>query len=184
MFVSIALGVFVGKGVAALCGLFGIGLLIHAQFSRKHKEEEPKVSSGDWKDLAARFDKIPASYVDAEFYSETLDNDGKPVGEHWRFGDPWEKHFASECEALCGIAGAMLMKSPKISTSLSEKVKTRSHDASRWLYYLAEVKGPIKIRTVHSTFAHGFKKDSFVKVIEQLPHVCAVVCLECAAKEI
>lgn len=98
--------------------------------------------------------------------------------------DDWNNQYASQCEALCRLAGAMLLKSPKVLASLSEKVRTRSDDVFRWLYFISERKN-IFTRELTSDVRVGMeRKQGSGKTIPSLSTHSANACLECAAKEI
>jgi hypothetical protein len=75
--------------------------------------------------------------------------------------DDGNNQYAHRGEALCRLAGAMLLRSP---IRLSQKVKSRSDYVSRWLYFLAEKQGLLMQRT-HGDLTIGQRKmkDSFLE---------------------
>ncbi|MBI3646279.1 MAG: hypothetical protein HY233_09985 [Acidobacteriales bacterium] len=140
--------------------------------------------SAEWKELAEKFERIPSKHVRATWISETLNFDGTDVGEQWYMGDDSNVTGAKEeCGALCKLAGAMLLKSPVISGRLSEKVRTRSDDTWRWLYFLKE-----KVGLEHlgngDTWAGGRHIKDQSGSIENLAAVSARICTECTAEEL
>ena len=172
-------------GLFAACVLGGLALQF---WSELKKEREAKrigpVTTTDWKDLASKFQRIPHAYVRAEWHSETLNWDGNLVGERWAIRDMYDNQFASQCEALCRLGGAMLLKSPKVSSRLSEKVRTRTDDVYRWLYFVAEREGMAMKEMTGKVTVRTEKKEHWMKTIESLSMHSANGCLECAAKEI
>jgi len=172
-------------GFSACLGVWWLWL----EFAPKSKadtksKEAQQITSGEWKDLASRFQKFPAAYVRAEWYSEHLDERGNRVGERWMIRDDWKNQYASQCEALCRLAGAMLLKSPKVSKTLSEKVRSRSDDVWRWLYFLAERDGVIQKIMTGETKVGRERLETWMKMITQLTLHSGSACLDCAAKEI
>jgi hypothetical protein len=162
----------------ALAGLF------ETTYRNREASEGVQITASDWKALSKQFDEFVPSYVRAEWYSETLGWDGKLVGEQWLVRDDWSDQFAPRCEALCRMAGAMLLKSPHVSLSLSRNVKTRSDDARRWLYFLAEKKGVLKVTSQGETVVRNLRHKNKGGEISNLPAISSIACLECAAKEI
>lgn len=136
----------------------------------------------EWNELAGKFERIRQT-VRAEWYSESLDWEAKPVGEQWMIRDDFDADAAKTCEALCHLAGAMLMKSPQISQRLSEKVRSRSNDAWRWLYFLTEKPGTAKTYAKGNGVVHGFRYEGEGRVIERLASESARRCIENAAAE-
>ncbi len=88
--------------------------------------------------------------------------------------------MTSHCEALCEIAGHLLMQSR--SVTLSERVRTRTDDAWRWLYFLKEKRG---LRDVSSgtSSARGFVKKTESGDIANFADVCVAACTELSIKE-
>jgi hypothetical protein len=158
---------------------------IPAKFHPQFKPaSEGQVTANDWKELAQKFDEFTPSYVRAEWMSETLDWNGKLVGEFWLVRDDWNNQFAPRCQALCEIAGAMLAKSPKVSRALSKTVKTRSDNVYRWLYFISEKQGVLKIDGHGTSTVAGTTVKTKSGTIHDLPAACSTACLECAAKEV
>lgn len=174
--------------------IFGaLGLIGIVHFHRFYKGNEMPASgnqnSESWKELAARFSAIAARHTDirkrvrAEWYSERLDNEGKEVGETWQIRDDWQDGAARDCAALCNLAGAMLLKSPEISASLSHKVRTRSDEAWRWLCFLDEHPGVSTVSVTSITTVNRSIREHQKKVIQDIAGASSIVCIECAAKE-
>jgi len=132
--VTTAVGYFIGGRLGAgILGISGLGVILYFHFWHKDKSAYQKNQIGDdWRDLASKFSKFPSTYVRADWYSETMDWEGKPVGEHWDIRDEWNRQFADDCEVLCKLAGAMLLKSPKIAPTLSQKVSNHSGASKPW----------------------------------------------------
>jgi hypothetical protein len=168
----------IGSGVAWLY------LELQSHIAREIKSVIPaqRITAADWKELASRFENVPVSYVRAEWLSEGLDWNGNVTGERWDIRNEIPE-FARQCEVLCQLAGKMLLSSSTISPTLSEKVRSRSNDAGRWLYFLDERK-MARIRGDGETTVGVQRKKTTMKEISQLPGKSALVCIECAAKEI
>jgi len=167
------------------CAAFMVGAYL--AWNEEHKKVlalQGKVTATDWKDLSSKFDKIPAQYARAEWYSESLDNDGKLAGERWMVRGEFGERYGSYCESLCQLAGAMLLKSPHVSSGLSQKVKSRSNEVWRWLYFLREKPGTAKTSATGQSIVRGFSVETRKEVIDSLPLECSKACLECAAREL
>jgi hypothetical protein len=148
-------------------------------------EQSPPITAESWKELAKQFQKFPPTYVRAEWMSESLDWEGKTVGEQWDIRDDWNRQFSPDCEVLCKLAGSMLLKSKSVSRTLSPMVKSRTDDAVRWLYFLKETRPTGFKKTGNGTsVVRGFKKNTEHGVIGELAPESARGCFECAAKEI
>lgn len=162
----------------------GWGFLELKHSLSKKAEDDPRstVTAADWKDLASRFEAFPVSYVRAEWMSEGLDWNGSRIGERWDIRNDIPE-FARQCEALCKLAGKMLLSSKNISPTLSEKVRSRSNDAWRWLYFLDEHK-LARVSAEGQTIIRTERIETVMKEIVSLPKKSALVCIECAAKEI
>ncbi|MGH9508981.1 MAG: hypothetical protein ACRD2M_03515 [Terriglobales bacterium] len=131
-----------------------------------------------WKELASRFQALPSS-VRAEWYSEGLDWNGQLHGEFWLFRNDPNK----TAEALCQLAGVTLRQSKALAPKLSEKVRTRSDDGSRWLYYVKE-NHALANTTTGTAHSYGTKVSTSAGDIEHFGEVSANICLRCAADEI
>jgi hypothetical protein len=187
------MGFMVGGTMGAILfgalGLIGI-VYLHHFYKRNEMPASGNQNSESWKELAARFSAISARHTDirmrvrAEWHSERLDNEGKEVCETWQIRDDWRDGAAHNCEALCNLAGAMLLKSPKVSASLSRKVHTRSDDAWRWLYFLDENPGVSTVSFTSITAVNRSIREYQKKTIQDIAGVSSIVCIECAAKEI
>jgi hypothetical protein len=184
--IATAIGFMIGgPKAAAVLGVVGVLVVLYFHFLHQDTVSTSSHSMTDqWKELAAKFSRFPPSYVRAEWLSETIDWEGKPVGEQWDIRDDWKRQFADDCESLCKLAGAMLLKSPKISPHLSQRVKSRSNDAWRWLYFLTETRGSLKITGTGETVVRGFRKANKNGTISELAPESARACIECAAKEL
>lgn len=87
---------------------------------------QTKSIAPEWRSLAAEFQKIQKD-IRAEW---NRDINGV---ESW---DVRGGVQSSECEAFCKLAGATLLKSPRIVASLSKEVLAESNVLFRWLYFL------------------------------------------------
>lgn len=162
-------------------GLVCFGLAIIVLFVWHHAREPEKLPDSDtWKELATRFSRLDVN-LEAEWMSESLDMDGKPVGDTWRIRGPYQDE---QCEALCQLAGAMLMKSPKLRARLSDKVISRTNDAWRWLYFLAEHPGVARDSGYGDVTVRGFKKEMLHRTIKELAAQSHNACIRCAAREV
>ena len=161
-----------------LWALFGVLILSAVYLVIAKPTAAPESMAEHWKKLAADFEVLghdKNNYTVAHWNSEAVD-----TGEQWVIG--YDDH--RKCEALCSLAGALLLKSPKISATLSEKVKTRSNDSWKWLYYLKENHRGFNLTTRGISSARGFNVETEGGTIEHLPAVSASVCIECAAREL
>lgn len=144
---------------------------------------------GEWKDLASRFDMFQSQHIRATWFSESLNWDGTDVGEQWYVQDDAYAVGPSvsqtkDCESLCRLAGAMLLQSPRLKERLSAKVRSRSNDMWRWLYFLKDEKNAIGKLSPGSAFANGRKIETQSGDIENLAATCGRACIECAAEEV
>ena len=86
------------------------------------------IKSADWERLAEKFsDPCRFLRADSQWTSDTR-------ADVWRIagGDN------GMCVALLEMAGAMLLKSPKVRAQLSEAVASETDNMSRWLLFLKE----------------------------------------------
>jgi len=164
--VGAALGVQGSIVLALICFILAVAVF----FSGASKFS---LSARDWNDLAADFRRIDA-HIRADWASETIG-----TGESWRFREDKSR----TAEALCTLAGAMLLKSPAIAPLLSERVKSRSTDSWRWLYYIKE-KHPLTQQISGTESSYLTKMQTEAGTIERLGEISASICVECAAAEI
>jgi hypothetical protein len=188
MFVGASIGLVgtaLSKSAAVVVGMFCAVISI-VLWLLPASPEPPVASVGsNWKELAARFRDLPR-LVSAEWYSEGLDFDGKLHGEFWVIRGYLERISQAElaqAEALCRLAGTMLMRSPTLPLTLSDKVRTRSDDGDRWLYLLKERCGLSSTMTGSSS-SYGTTIQTSSGIIEQLGEISASICVWCAAKEL
>lgn len=128
------------------------------------------IGAADWSSLGTRFQQIPST-VRADWIGQVGGNAG-PVKDTWRVrGGIGER----DCEALCRLAGAMLLRSPHISLRLSEIARSQTDHAWRWLYFMKENHGAAK--------DNGRTDTTFRQSIDNLGAVSARVCIECSAEE-
>ena len=179
------LGHSIGSGlywILALSLLVMAAFLVWRDAYRKlaDLERTSPVTNADWQDLAGKFSRFPPTYVFAIWRSETLD-----FPEQWEITDEWNKQFSNDCESLCQLAGAMLLKSPNVASRLSTKVASRTNDAWRWLYFLAEKQGVLKITGVGTAAGRsGVNRGHETGTISELTAVSARACIDCASKEV
>jgi hypothetical protein len=168
-------------GIALL--VLGVGLLLYSIFASQGSA--PTSTAADrrqaWHELAKQFEQVPGFFW-VEWYSEGHGFDGKPHGESWLFraGSTQYEQQLKQCEALCQIAGSLLLRS---SVGLSQKIRSRSNDAWRWLYYLKE-KGNGRLSSTGTSTAHGFTVPTESWDIKEIGKISQLACLEISQKEI
>lgn len=128
----------------------------------------------EWKELAARFDKLPigiraACQVNKKEQTTTYES-WAIVGDH-----------DGRCETLCKYAGTLLRKSTNVLKHASEITQRQPNPAWRWLYFLKD---------------HGVAKSDglppmgedgtiyFLWSITDLAPHSAKMCIDCAAQEL
>lgn len=141
-----------GKTAAVICLIVGFGCFVLVHFFWKD-ETEVSVGNDEWQELAAKFEKL-SPYIMAE----------KISGDTWRI---WGWSGAPDCKAYCTLAGEYILKSPRVSNTLSMEVRTTPDATDRWLGFLAE---------------SGFVDDK--QRITKLARVSFQMCIRCAAKEV
>lgn len=175
-----------GKNAAYAC--LGIGLFIAAilHFTRPYKKEEKGNLPSDvsawhtkWREMASEFSKLPGD-TRADWYGQ-VGGDVPMVKNQWEFRGGIRK---KDCEALCRLEGAMLLKSPKIAQRLSTTVGVQKDNAWRWLYFLKENSGVEKQILMGDGISHGILVKTEMQSINGVSSVSQRICIECAAEEI
>jgi len=176
MLVSVALAVFVGKLVGAICGIVGVAVIVWAQL-QKPKSVEPvslarsrrseNVTTrdwiGEWGESRRDFNQLEQSDVFAEFVGGTcaIRSDHMPL-------------VRDQVAAASELAGSRLFHSPGIT--LSHAIQSQTEHWKRWLYFLKETEGLNRKVSVRGSDDDGY--------IEGLAHVSALACQKCAAKSL
>lgn len=129
------------------------------------------ITRDDWMAMASEFRSLPRGDIRAIWSQVGSD-------ESWSIFGHLEP--ARQFEALCKRAGAMLLASPRVASSLSPSVRCWTNPAHRWLELLREQ--PNVVSTPGSGRYEGTpaKTDTF----EGLPEVSWAVCVQCSAEEI
>jgi hypothetical protein len=133
-------------------------------------------TASDWKDLASRFEK--------QNRDARADWNKTGSGEEiWRIcgGE------VAALKGLCGLAGAMLVKSPKVSVEFCPDVALREGDpVIRWLAFLKESKIGRMDDMMHAieTSDEGETRIHLVGSMKHLSSVSSTACIYCAAREI
>ncbi len=174
--------------ILGMCSFAGVVLIIHrndlAKLFRENKNGATRDWVAEWKQVAERFEQIPSKQVRAVWNSESIDAGfGQPVGEQWFISGGDE---AKDCESLCILAGVMILQSPAISKLLSEKVRSRSVDSWRWLYFIKE-RSPDFVMDQHPGKLHCPDRTvmaTWAGEVKDLVSTSARVCRECAALEL
>ena len=182
-------GVYFVRGKTAAGITLGLGLLIaivlHMTRATKKGEKDNQLSElmmmwpDKWRELASDFSKLPND-TRADWYGQ-VGGDVPMVENQWSIAGGIQRE---NCEALCKLAGAMLLRSPKISSKLSEMVRLQTNEVRRWLYFLKEHSGVPKETLVGDGIAHGISVKTSMQSINGLATVSARVCIECSAEEI
>jgi hypothetical protein len=129
--------------------------------------------SGDWKELADKFERYAAHRIRADWQHSSQG------GNQWRVCGG-SNDATRNCESLCKLAGALLLTSPGVSSELSMDIRSEQDKLLRWLYYLKEKVGLTS--TQYALESVGEKKTVLVfGSISSLATVSATVCIECAA---
>lgn len=136
------------------------------------------VGSDEWLDLSDRFKEI-SKFAGVQLH--TASRDGSEV-HTWRFDG--ERGETKSCMALCARAGAMLLKSPRLSVTLSDRVRRTPDNAERWLCFLQD-DGAVR-------YDHGPGREEydggvtlhFLGYLAEVGPVSARSCIECSAKEL
>ncbi len=138
------------------------------------EEEREAVRSSDWQQLADRFDKLPND-IRADW-----NRCGRPPIESWRITGG---HGAKDCESLCTLAGAMLLKSRTVRFKMDESISAEQNTMHRWLYYLKCTNGLDRSQSGMETLADGTRCGVHFGSINELARVSARACIGCAAME-
>jgi len=94
-------------------------------------------------------------------------------------------HIA-ELKALCGLAGAMLGKSPKALTGLPDGVLSQGDPVIRWLVFLKE-SGIGRMDDIMHAIETGKEGETHVHLAGSIKHLSSVsstACIHCATREI
>lgn len=133
------------------------------------------VGSANWQQMAKDFESCPKQ-IRAEYQRS-----GIPGEDSWYVG-AWSP--AEKCRSLCGLAGAMLLRSPNVCAGLSKELRSVVNDPMyRWLYFLKDRRALDNYIAGVEDFPDGRKAGVYAGLINNLPEVSAAVCIECAAKE-
>jgi hypothetical protein len=139
---------------------------------------ETPIGSKDWQELAQNFGRVPTD-MRADWWIADTKVQG-PIQWQSLAGGPPAKH----CEALCRLAGNMLLRSPKIAASLPDDVRSRAEPLYRWLDFLkARYSGIGNIMHLESERDDGTKVFSLAGQIEHVGTESVTACLNCAADE-
>jgi hypothetical protein len=156
--------------------LFWAALEIYGLWNKRPSEstgatpDTDNVSATDWKNLAKDFQALP----------------GRIRGgwEHQKdCPDAWEVPHP-ECAALCALAGAMLIKSPKILADLSQELRSETNAMFRWLGYLRQKVPVTNILQVYESRPDEEQKLVLHGSLENVAGISYRACMECAAAEI
>lgn len=150
---------------------------------RKEMYEEQKarrVTAAQWREMEARFRAVPQD-IRADFHEWVPIDQSLTGRKTWRVcGGGAMK----DAEALCAVAGAMLLRSPAVAGSLPDHVRAVAEDANRWLEFLRD-------RYRLEDHIYGVSTDGDVETgrsyggrIEALGATSARACVECEAMEI
>jgi hypothetical protein len=167
----------------AVIGIFIAPYILHkedkARADGATRELENKATSydaaGEWKKLASNFNAINGASIKTDW-------DRPPeMTEMWLVcGGDYKR-----CEALCRLAGATLIRSPRILASLPEDLRLQSDPLYRWLGFLkargcVEQIRPMEIIGMDENVV-GFHLHGSIR---NLPAASARISFECAAAEI
>jgi hypothetical protein len=142
-----------------------------------HRSEagETKLAlNAEWKELAARFEKLPsgirADYqIDRKDQATTYDS-WMIIGDNHR-----------SCETLCKYAGILLLNSPNALKHASDVTQQQSNPIWRWLYFLKD-HGAARSNGLPPTSDDG--TIYLLGSISDLAPSSARMCIECAAQEL
>ena len=131
------------------------------------------ITCEEWQSLADRFHQL-STYTEADWF-----RDGDGV-ESWtiRNCDP-----DRQCEFLCQLAGAMLLRSPNVSANLSDTTRTERDNGYSWLYFLKDNKVPMK-HLYGTATQSGQERVFLMGTIARLSHQSYLMCIKCAAVEV
>jgi hypothetical protein len=131
-------------------------------------------TASDWQALGSRFEKLPTG-IRADW------NRMSNGVETWNIGGTSKV----ECESLCQLAGAMLLRSAKVAANLSEVVRGVSNPAHRWLYFLKEAQsGLTGYQYAFEVGDDGTQKPIYFGSINDLGRLSYTSCIRCSAEEV
>ncbi len=131
-------------------------------------------AASDWQALASRFEKLPNG-IRADW------NRMSNGVETWSIGGT----ARVECESLCQLAGAMLLRSARVAANLSEVVRGVSNPAHRWLYFLKETQsGLTDYQYAFEVADDGTKKPLYFGSINDVGRLSHTSCIRCSAEEV
>jgi hypothetical protein len=132
------------------------------------------VGRAEWLQLGKDFESCPQQ-LRAE-YSRC----GLPGRDTWYIGG-WTP--SGKCKSLCGLAGTMLLRSPRVCAELSEEIRSAGDPMYRWLDFLKERRPLDNYIALVETLNDGRQAGVYAGYIYSLPEASAAACIECAAKE-
>ena len=149
------------------------------EVDRLSRELQRRNIASEWRDLAGRFEKYKNSLVFADWQETEGEND------YWAVrGGVQGGADARECESLCRLAGAMLRRSARVFSSLSDIARSELNDVKRWLFFLKE-RGCLERPLVGvETRGDGTTRTMTAWQIGNLPAASARECLYCESIEI
>lgn len=132
------------------------------------------IKASDWERMAEKLsESCRFLRADSQWTSATRSEDWRIAGGN-----------GGMCEALLRKAGAMLLKSPKVRSGLSQEVLSENDNLDRWLLHLKQ-RGFHKVEfPAYEELEDGTKITHIMGGIGDLPGNSAQVCVECAAMEI
>ena len=140
----------------------------------KVKLDEGTVKSSEWERMAEKLSQSCRSLrADSQWTSNTR-------REVWRIAGG----NVGMCSALLGQAGAMLLKSAKVRSQLSEEVLSEPDNVNRWLLYLKQLGfHEIMSGPGYEELEDGTKITHLLGGIGDLPGNSAQACIQCATLE-
>jgi len=155
----------------------------HREISARDKriEEHEHEFSGKWEQLASQFDKIPRT-VTVQWQHGGLTFTGEKIQDLWTIrGEGY-----LDIMPLCKKAGTMLLLSPKVLMRLSDKVKSEPNPVDRWLHFLKENHGALKIDSHPAVFRDHDGNEQIILMgdINELGAASARACADCSAEEL
>jgi hypothetical protein len=136
------------------------------------KVDVERVFPADWREIADKFSTLVSHQISAQFQT----TQGTTT---WAL---YDKH----CNALCTLAGTMLVASHGVSSHISEAIKKEANPVSRWLEYLKETTTAASYRKEYLTenLMDGQTVVHLLGRIDNVASESAAVCLKCCAKEL
>ncbi len=135
--------------------------------------------NAEWKELTARFEKLP-KHNEAQLQTDRMH--GQIAKQEWRFSGYAES--VQTCEALCGYAGSLLLKSPNISRTLSVEIRNEPNPAWRWLFFLKENFNAVHPGATIASLTDDQGYSVISEVIREIPVVSVRACIDCASREL